>query len=207
MPVCLESVGSRRVLDVWPWDGEINDLRRALAAGRVLAIPTESSYGLAADPRSGAGVDAVYRLKERERGKPLPVVAASLEQAVALGIEPDRAVRLAQAHWPAALTVVAPLRPGASVPAAAGGATLAVRVPAHERLRGLLRALGHPLTATSANRSGAPPICEPAALEPILGNAGAVVVGGEPVPGGLPSTVVTWTSAGLRVLRRGRFEL
>lgn len=195
------------MLDVWPWDGKLDDLRRALAAGRVLAIPTESSYGLAVDPRSGAGVGAVYRLKERERGKPLPVVAASVEQAVALGIEPDPAVRLAEALWPAALTVVAPLRRGVSIPAAAGGSTLAVRVPAHGRLRGLLQALGHPLTATSANRSGAPPICESAALEPILGDAGAVVVGGEPVPGGLPSTVVTWTSAGLGVLRRGRFEL
>ncbi len=195
------------VLDIWPWDGDPDDLRRSLAAGRVLAIPTESSYGLAADPRSAAGVDAIYRLKERERGKPLPVVAASVEQAAELGIERDQAVRFAEAHWPAALTVVAPLRHGVSIPAAAGGSTLAVRVPGHERLRALLRALGHPVTATSANRSGAPPICERAALEPILGTAGGVVVGGETAPGGPPSTVVAWTPAGLRVLRRGRFGL
>ena len=195
------------MMDIWPWDGELNDLRRALADGRVLAVPTESSYGLAVDPRSATGVDAIYRIKERERGKPLPVVAASLTQAVELGVEPNEAVRMAAVHWPAPLTVVAPLRSGLLVPAAAGGETLAVRVPAHERLRGLLRDLGHPLTATSANRSGEPPLCELSALEAILGASGALVVGGETTPGGPPSTVVSWSSAGLRVLRRGRFDL
>ena len=182
-------------------------MSQALADGRVLAIPTESSYGLAVDPRSAAGVEAIYRIKERDRGKPLPVVASDVAQAIDLGIEPNEAVRMAETHWPAPLTVVAPLRSGVSVPAAAGGRTLAVRVPAHERLRGLLRILGHPLTATSANRSGEPPICQLPALEPILDDAGAIVVGGERTPGGLPSTVVSWTSAGLRVLRRGRFDL
>ena len=195
------------MLEVWPWDGDVGEVRQALADGRVLAIPTESSYGLAVDPRSAAGVEAIYRIKERERGKPLPVVAADVAQAVGLGVEPNEAVRAAEAHWPAALTVVAPLRAGASVPAAAGGRTLAVRVPDHERLRGLLGALGHPLTATSANRSGEPPVCSLPELEPVLGDTSAVVVGGETTPGGPPSTVVSWSSAGLRVLRRGRFDL
>ncbi len=198
---------SPAALDAWLWDGDLSEVRAALSEGRILAIPTESSYGLAVDPRSATGVEAIYRLKERERGKPLPVVAASVEQAVALGVERNAAVRLAEAHWPAALTVVAPLRAGLSVPAAAGGDTLAVRVPDHDRLRALLRALGHPLTATSANRSGEPPACDLAALEPILAAAGALAIGGERTPGGLASTVVSWTSAGLRVLRRGRFAL
>ena len=194
------------MLDVWPWDGDPNNVRTALAEGRILAIPTESSYGLAVDPRSAAGVEAIYRLKERERGKPLPVVTGSLEQALDLGVEPNEAIRMAETHWPAPLTVVAPLRAGLSVPAAAGGDTLAVRVPDHDRLRALLQALGHPLTATSANRSGEPPACDLAGLEPILQATGALVAGGERTPGGLASTVVSWTSAGLRVLRRGRFE-
>ncbi|MXW02377.1 MAG: L-threonylcarbamoyladenylate synthase [Holophagales bacterium] len=194
------------MLDVWPWDGDLNEVRAALSGGRILAIPTESSYGLAVDPRSIAGVEAIYRLKERERGKPLPVVVASLEQVIDLGVEPNEAIRFAEAHWPAPLTVVAPLRSGVSVPAAAGGDTLAVRVPDHDRLRGFVQALGHPLTATSANRSGEPPACDLADLEPILDVTGALVIGGERTPGGLASTVVSWTSAGLRVLRRGRFE-
>ena len=114
------------MLDTWPWDGDVEVVKRALADGRVLAVPTESSYGLAVDPRSATGVDAIYRIKERERGKPLPVVAASLTQAVELGVEPNEAVRMAAVHWPAPLTVVAPIAPGASVPAVAGGRTLAV---------------------------------------------------------------------------------
>ncbi len=195
------------MLKIWPWDRDLEVVKRALAEGRVLAVPTESSYGLAVDPRSLAGVDAIYRLKERERGKPLPVVAANLEQAIDLGVEPNEAIRLAEAHWPAPLTVVAPLRAGLSVPAAAGGDTLAVRVPDHDRLRALLGALGHPLTATSANRSGEPPACGLADLEPILGDSRALVIGGEQTAEGPPSTVVSWSSAGLRVLRRGRFDL
>lgn len=194
------------MLDVWPWDGDLNEVRTALVDGRILAIPTESSYGLAVDPRSVAGVEAIYRLKERERGKPLPVVAGNPEQAIDLGVERNDALRMAETHWPAALTVVAPLRSGVSVPAAAGGDTLAVRVPDHDRLRAFLQALGHPLTATSANRSGEPPGCGLADLEPILGDSDALVIGGERTPGGLASTVVSWSSAGLRVLRRGRFE-
>ena len=113
---------------------------------------------------------------------------------------------MAETHWPAALTVVAPLRAGLSVPAAAGGDTLAVRVPDHDRLRTLLQALGHPLTATSANRSGEPPRVAWRTSNRFLGDSGALVVGGERTPGGLASTVVSWSSAGLRVLRRGRFE-
>lgn len=208
MPISLKTSGMRtRVVEIWPWDGELDVVKRVLAEGRVLAVPTESSYGLAVDPRSAVGVDAIYRIKERERGKPLPVVAADLTQILELGIDGNEAVRMAEGYWPAPLTVVGPLRCGVDLPAAAGGRTLAVRVPAHERLRGLLRALGHPLTATSANRSGEPAICESAALEPVLGGTDALIVGGETTPGGPPSTVVSWSSAGLRVLRRGRFDL
>ena len=79
------------MLRIWPWDGDPHDLSQALADGRVLAIPTESSYGLAVDPRSAAGVEAIYRIKERDRGKPLPVVASDVAQAIDLGIEPNEA--------------------------------------------------------------------------------------------------------------------
>ncbi len=194
-------------LEVWPWDGDTGEVREALARGLVLAIPTESSYGLAVDPRSEAGVEAIYRLKRRERGKPLPVVVTDVEQAVGLGVEVNAAVRFAEAHWPAPLTVVAPLRAGASLPAAAGGSTLAIRVPAHERLRCLLGTLGHPLTATSANLSTEAPALSLEELEQVLPAGSGLVVGGGPTPGGMASTVVSSADAGLRVLRCGRFRL
>jgi len=178
----------------------------------VLAIPTESSYGLGADPGNPAGVETIYRIKQRERGKPLPVVVAGLEQlaplgikpGIDLGIDPDlNIVKRLFALWPAALTVILPVaRP---LPASAGESGLAVRVPGHERLRELLAALGHGLTATSANRSGGEPVLDPAELPELLAGEDAMIVDGGVLPGGPPSTLVAIRGEGLVVLRAGRF--
>ena len=140
----------------WRWGEPVAPLARLLRRGGLLVIPTESSYGLAADPRSAAGVAAVLRVKGQRGGKPLPVVAASPEQLAELGIDFDLPIlaRLRRC-WPGPLTAVLPLcRP---LPASFGGVTLAVRVPGHPRLLRLLAELGTPLTATSANRSGGAP--------------------------------------------------
>jgi len=179
-------------------------LRALLARGGVLAIPTESSYGLGADPRNLAGVEAVYRIKEREAGKALPVVVSGRGQLADLGVGPDLYIvnRLFE-HWPAPLTAVLPIaRP---LPASAGAANLAVRVPDHEGLRGLLAELGHGLTATSANRSGEAPILDPAEAAALLGGTEAVVVDGGILPGGPPSTLVAIEEDGLVVLRTGSY--
>ncbi len=179
-----------------------------LAAGGVLAIPTESSYGLGVDPRSRQGVDAVYRLKDREREKPLPVVAADLEQLVALGVDPHaEAFTWALSRWPAAITVVLPL--AEPLPASAGGLALAARIPAHAGLRELLAELGHALTATSANASGEPPLTDPAAVRRWLEASGEkyfVVDQGE-TAGGLPSTLVEIQDGKVKVLRKGRDDV
>jgi L-threonylcarbamoyladenylate synthase len=170
----------------------------------VLAIPTESSYALAADPASAAGVAAVYRMKGRDAGKPLPVVASGLDQLAGLGIDPDLPilVRLARV-WPAPVSVLVPLtRP---LPAAAGAGTLAVRIPAQPRLRSLLAALGTALTATSANKSGGEPALTAAEAAAVVAGEDAVVVDSGALPGGPPSTLVEWTPAGLVVLRHGSF--
>ena len=74
---------------VWHWGDPVAPLRALLARGGVLAFPTESSYGLGADPRNPAGVETIYRIKGREAGKPLPVVVAGREQLADLGIDPD----------------------------------------------------------------------------------------------------------------------
>lgn len=191
---------------VWRWGQPAAPLSALLARSGVLAIPTESSYGLAADPRHSTAVDAIYRLKGRGRGKPLPVLAADRGQLAALGVDlDDPGIAVAMSIWPAALTVVAPLATGAALPAAAGGATLAVRIPDHQPLRGLLRALGTALTATSANRAGAPPICDPDRLAELLGPAGVptAIVDDGVLAGGPPSTLARRTAAGWQVLREG----
>jgi len=190
----------------WRLGDGVAPLRELIARGGILGIPTESSYGFAVDPRSAAGIEAIYRVKERERGKPLPVVAADLAQIAALGVAADdEAVRRAAPLWPAAFTVVAAI--AAPLPASAGERTLAVRIPDHAGLRSLLTALGTALTATSANRSGEPPLLDPAAVANLLGAEDAIVADGGTLAGGPPSTLARWTDAGWTVLRPGRFPI
>lgn len=191
----------------WRWGDPVAPLAALLSRGGVLAIPTESSYGLACDPRNPAGVAAVYRVKGRPADKPLPVVIAGPEQLPGLGIDPDLPIlgRLSPA-WPGALSLLLPLPPRpVPLPAAAGAGALAVRVPAHARLRALLAALGTALTATSANRSGEAPVLDPRALPELLAGEDAAVVDDGVLPGGPPSTLVVEEGGALRILRPGSF--
>jgi len=190
---------------LWRPGDPLAPLRDLIAGGGILGIPTESSYGLAVDPASTAGVAAIYRVKERELGKPLPVVAASLAQLAILGVDfADPGARLAALVWPAALSVLLPLRE--PLPAAAGEPALAVRVPDHALLLALLGALG-PLTATSANRSGEPPLLDPGEVERLLDGEEAVVIDDGVLPGGPPSTLASFAGGEWQVLRAGRFPL
>lgn len=193
-------------LPTWSPGRPLGPLRRLLDRGGILAIPSESSYGLAVDPRSAAGVEAIYRVKERERDKALLVVAADLAQLAALGavVEAPGMAAIA-ALWPAPLTAILPLQPGAELPAVAGGSTLACRVPAHAELRKLLSRLGFALTATSANRAGAAPIVDPAELAELLAGHDAAIWDAGILPGGPPSTLVELTPAGWKILRQGAF--
>jgi L-threonylcarbamoyladenylate synthase len=189
---------------VFRFGDPVGPLQDLLRRGGILAIPTESSYGLGVDPWNPAGVEAVYRVKGREAGKALPVVIAGREQLAPLGVDPDLyIVERLLALWPAALTAVLPIeRP---LPASAGERTLAVRVPDHPALRELLAALGTGLTATSANRSGGEPILDPAAVEELLAGEDAMVVDGGVLAGGPPSTLVAIEEGGPKVLRTGKF--
>lgn len=177
------------------FDSPVEPLRALLDRGGVLAIPTESSYGLAADPWSPEGIARVYRLKGRDAGKALPLVAADLDQVAALGVDPEspELARLARV-WPAPLTAVlavsVDLPAAVDLAAAAPDGTIAVRIPAHAGLRSLLAALGRPLTATSANRAGEPPVLDPEAAERLLAGEDAAVIDGGRLPGGAPSTLV-----------------
>ncbi|HVG10145.1 MAG TPA: L-threonylcarbamoyladenylate synthase [Thermoanaerobaculia bacterium] len=190
----------------WRWGDPVEPLRELLRRGGVLAIPTESSYGLGADPRNRKGVEAIYRIKGREPRKALPVVVADLEQLADLGIDADLSIlKPLSACWPGPLTVVLPI--ARTIPAAAGEPTLAVRIPGHQGLRGLLAALGHGLTATSANPSGGKPVLEPEGAADLLEGEDAMVVDGGVLPGGPPSTLVAIEEAGPVVLRTGKFPV
>ena len=188
---------------IWQWGDSVASLRRCVHAGGIVALPTESSYALGALPGSRAGIEAIDKLKRRGGGQPMPVVAASLEQIGDLGVATGAAERDAVAAcWPAALSIVLPLV--VPLPACGSENGLAVRIPGHARLRALLEELGTPLTATSANRAGEPPIVDVASLIEWLADTDSWIVTDGRLPGGPPSTLVRWNGKRFDVLRNGR---
>lgn len=192
-----------RLDDLVESEEEVAGLRDILARGGVAAVPTETFYALAADPASEKGVSRVFEIKGRDDGKPLLVLVSSREDLARLGVE--AAPRLLERFfgiWPAPLTVVLPLR--TPIAASRGSRTLAVRVPAGGTIRRLLDRVG-PLTGTSANRSGQPPISDPDELARRLGGDLDFLVDGGATPGGAPSTIVDATLDPPRVLRAGAY--
>lgn len=175
--------------------------RVALDRCGVVAIPTETFYGLAVRPDDAAAVESVLVLKGRPAEKALPLVAADLSQARELIVlSPVWATRLAGV-WPAPLSVVATLHR----PLAACGPTAAVRVPDHGLLRALLRELG-PLTATSANPSGLPAPSSPEEVARSLAGGLALLLDGGETPGGRSSTLLDIGSEPPKLLRSGAFQ-
>jgi len=177
-----------------------------LARGGVIAFPTETFYGLGADPVREDAVAAIFAAKGRSAGEALPLIAAdaAAARAVAASWSPI-AEQLAGAFWPGPLTLVVPVRPGAVVTGVtAGRDTVAVRVPGHPLARALAGAApGRLLTATSANRSGSPALATADAVERAIGGHVSLIVDGGPSPGGLASTIVDVTGASPRLIREG----
>jgi L-threonylcarbamoyladenylate synthase len=176
----------------------------AILAGSIAAIPTDTLYGLAANPFDADAVAKLFRVKSRGSEKALPLVAADLAQVLrTIGALPDVGVRLAARFWPGPLTLI--LRaPGALAAEVTGGTgTVGVRVPAHEVTRALCTACGVPLTATSANLSGLPATADPDVVERDLGPQLDLLLDAGTTPGGPPSTIVDVTAAGLRLVRAG----
>ncbi|MGZ6140453.1 MAG: L-threonylcarbamoyladenylate synthase [Myxococcaceae bacterium] len=173
-------------------------VREAVAAHGVVAVPTETFYGLSVAPSDGVSVARIFALKGRSARKALPVAGASLAQLSGLVRVPERWRERLEAAWPAPVTVVLPT----VVPLPAGCATLAVRVPDHPLLCALLEAVG-PLTVTSANPSGGAPLARAEEVASALGHDLALLLDGGDTPGGVPSTLVDLTGEHPRLLRQG----
>jgi L-threonylcarbamoyladenylate synthase len=182
-------------------------LERALAllgAGEVVAIPTETVYGLAGDATSGAAVARIYEAKGRPRFNPLIAHVASLDMAGRIGRFDPLSRRLAEQFWPGPLTLVLPLLPEAGIHplATAGLDTIALRMP-----RGfggeLIARLGRPLAAPSANSSGRISATSAEAVAADLGGRIKLIVDGGATPVGLESTIVKVENGSLRLLRPG----
>ena len=173
----------------------IEDAERALRAGGIVALPTETVYGVAVLPRE----DAVGRLmaaKRRSAEKGIQLLVDSVEQAGTIATFPEVAERLAAAFWPGPLTLVVARRPDVDLPEALGGGrpTLGLRLPDHEVPRALARLLG-PLAASSANVSGQADATTAQHVLASLADEVALVLDDGPVRGGVPSTVVDCSAA------------
>jgi L-threonylcarbamoyladenylate synthase len=174
----------------------------------VIAFPTETFYGLGANPFAERAVRRVIALKGRpETAGPILVLIRSRADLDTLVAEiTPTAERLMEACWPGPLTLV--FRASAAVPASltAGTGTIGLRLSAHPDVRRLLEALGGPLTGTSANRSGHPPATTADEVQRALGDGVDLILDGGATSGGLPSTVLDTTVMPPRILREGRIQ-
>ncbi len=186
-------------------DAAVRDAAALLRAGRLVAVPTETVYGLAARADRAEAVAGIYRAKGRPDFNPLIVHVPNLAAADMLGEVDERAERLAAKFWPGPLTLVLPLREGAAVAPAvtAGLPTIALRCPAHPVMHALLEQSGLALAAPSANRSGGVSPTTAAHVAHSLGRAVDLVLDGGPTAQGIESTIVALRAEGWSLLRPG----
>lgn len=191
-------------------DVGIRQAVRLLQAGRLVALPTETVYGLAARADDESAVKGIYLAKGRPGFNPLIVHVAGLQEAERLAAFSDRAFELAQAFWPGPLTLVLPRRTDAVIAPSvtAGLSTIAIRVPAHPVMRCVLEQSGLPLAAPSANTSGlVSPTCADHVLRFLDGRIDAVLDAG-PSERGLESTILAVRQDGfVEELRPGPIDL
>ena len=190
-----------------PDDGLRSQVEAAISVlmdGGVIAVPTDTLYGLAASAFDEAAVDRLFRIKGRPKSMALPLLLADPADMTAYAVDsPEVALRLAETFFPGPLTLV--LRKGSNVPdVVTGGApTVAVRVPDHWVPRAVVRGLGAPITGTSANRTGMPGLTTAEAVRQQLGDEIDYVVDGGRCPLGTPSTVLDVTGPAPIIVREG----
>jgi L-threonylcarbamoyladenylate synthase len=172
--------------------------------GGLVALPTDTLYGLAADPFNAAAVRRVFLVKGRTLARALPLVAADVPQIGSqLGPLPLMAVALAERFWPGPLTMLVPASDALAADVTGGTGRVGVRVPAHPVARGLCRACRSVLTATSANLSGQPASNDPDDVARSLGSEVDILLDAGTAPGGPSSTIVDVTGVELRLVRAG----
>jgi L-threonylcarbamoyladenylate synthase len=177
---------------------------QALRDGGLVAVPTDTVYGIAVRLDTPGGVEALFRAKRRPPERGIVLLLGDASQASAIGQWPRAAAALADAFWPGGLTIVVSQRPEVPLPdALTGGAdTIGLRVPDHATPRALARAVG-PLPTTSANLSGSAEARTAADIVEQFGDALAAVVDGGTARGAIASTVVDCSTPRVTILRAG----
>ena len=188
-----------------PTPANLEAAGRLIRAGRLVAFPTETVYGLGADATHGRAVAAIFAAKDRPRFNPLIVHLADRAAAEEAVVFNERAERLAEHLWPGALTLVLPRAAGSAISplTSAGLDTLAIRVPGHHVTQALIAAGARPIAAPSANRSGAVSPTTAAHVAESLRSRVDMIIDGGPCPIGIESTVVDLTRPQPALLRPG----
>ncbi len=177
-------------------------MRRLLGQGGLLALPTESFYGLAGDPFNEQALAKLWQVKGRSDGKPILLLIGERSQLEPFVQRiPPAATVLMNAFWPGPLTIVFPAAMGLSNMVTAGTGSVGIRQSAWQPLAELLRRVG-PVTGTSANREGLLPPCTAEAVQQSLGGEVDLIVDAGPTPGGSPSTVID-VQGRIRIVREG----
>lgn len=189
-----------RVVRVDSVPDALHEAARALGAGGVVGIPTDTVYGLAASLARPGAPARLFGVKGRPERVALPVLAADAAAAAELALLGPDAERLAERFWPGPLTLVLRRRPGVAVELGGDPTTIGLRVPALDATRSLLHETG-PLATTSANRHGEPPATTAAAVAALSEAVALVLDAG--VLTGSPSSVVDLTGDAPRLLRAG----
>ena len=177
---------------------------RAVRAGGVVVLPTDTLFGLAASVFDEHALRRVFEIKGRPSSQPIPILVNGLEMAARVAEwMPDWAEQLAEMFWPGPLTLILPAAGNLSPVITAGGDTVAVRSPDHWVPQELMKRLDVPITGTSANPSGGPDPKTPEEVKAQLGSLVDAVVGLPPAPRGTASTIVAVDRGGLRLVRQG----
>lgn len=179
--------------------------RRVLGESGLIALPTESFYGLGVAPFDEQALAKLWLVKGRSEGKPILVLISDESQlGVFVRSRPPAATVLMNAFWPGPLTIVFPAAVGLSDAVTAGTGSVGIRLSAWQPLRDLLRRLG-PVTGTSANREGIPPPTTAKEVQDSLGDVLDLIIDAGPTPGGRPSTVID-VRGPIRIIRDGAIE-
>ncbi len=176
---------------------------RILRAGGLVCYPTDTVYGIGAAAGDDAAARRLFAVKGRSRDKPMPLLLADTSDAARVADVTPLAATLAGRFWPGALTIVMPKAPSYRSLALAGSETVALRVPNHDLLREIVRALGEPVTGTSANRADAPAPVSAGEVALQIGEMVELIIDGGLSQARLESTVIDITHDIPKVLREG----
>jgi len=184
-------------------DRALGQILSFLRGGGVIAFPTDTAYGLGADPFNEGAVRRIFEMKGRAETKPILVLVDSIAMANSIARLSDTALALAERFWPGPLTMVLPARASLSATVTAGSETIGVRWANTVFTQRLLEAFGRPITATSANRSGLPSAVTAEEVRVQLGDSLEMLVDGGELPAREGSTLLDVTRIPVRLLREG----